>query len=187
MTVWSAPDKGRRVCFYAELVTTLETGRLVLRPLTGDDFEEYAAMMADPEVGEFLGAEGGMSREVAWRNLAMVIGHQEIRGYSTWAVVEKDTGRLVGRVGPWRPEGWPGLEIGWCVSRDSWGKGYATEAARAAVAFCFDELGADEVISLIRVENVRSVRVAERIGHTYLRDGDVMGVPCRVYGQSRQA
>ena len=165
----------------------VSTPRLVLRPLTGDDFDDYAAMMADPEVGHFLGAEGGMSRADAWRNLAMIIGHREVRGYSMWAVLEKGTGRFVGRAGPWRPEGWPGLGGGWCLARKAWGKGYATEAARAAVAYCFDELGADEVLSLIAPENARSVRVAERIGHAFLRDAEVRGRPCRIYGQSRQA
>jgi RimJ/RimL family protein N-acetyltransferase len=116
--------------------------------------------------------------------MAMVIGHGEIRGYSMWAVVEKSTWRFVGRAGPWRPEGWPGLEVGWCLTRESWGKGYATEAARAAVSWCFDELGAEDVISLIRPENVRSIAVAERIGHRFLRDTQVMGVRCHVYGQS---
>lgn len=175
------------LCFDAEFVTTLETPRLILRPLTADDFDDYAAMLADPEVGRFLFAQGGMSREDSWRNLALFLGHREIRGYSNWAAVEKSTGRFVGRVGPWQPLGWPGLEIGWCLVREFWGKGYATEAARAALRHCFDELDAEEVISLIRVGNARSVRVAERIGHRHLRDTDLRGVQCHVYGQSRPA
>ncbi|MEV5747389.1 GNAT family N-acetyltransferase [Actinoallomurus sp. NPDC052308] len=164
---------------------TLETPRLVLRPLTADDFDEYAAMLADPEVGRHLFAEGGMSREDSWRSLALFLGHQQIRGYSNFAVTERDTGRFVGRVGPWRPLGWPGLEVGWCLVRRYWGKGYATEAARAAVRYCFDDLQATEVMSLIRVGNTRSVRVAERIGHEYRRDTDLRGVRCHVYSQFR--
>ncbi|GAA1596239.1 GNAT family N-acetyltransferase [Actinomadura kijaniata] len=165
------------------IVEILETERLVLRPFTGDDFADYAAMLADPEVGRFLG--GTLSAEDAWRNLAMVIGHRVIRGYSMWALVEKDGGRFVGRAGPWRPHGWPGLEVGWALARSAWGRGYATEAARAAVDYCFDVLGAEEVVSLIRPDNVASLRVAERIGHRHLRDAELMGTPCLVYGQVR--
>ncbi|MQY06082.1 hypothetical protein ACRB68_41620 [Actinomadura sp. RB68] len=158
---------------------------MILRPLTAEDFEDYAAMLGDPEVARFLSVEGSISREDAWRNLALMIGHREIRGYTHWALVEKSSGRFVGRAGPWRPFGWPGLEIGWCLAREHWGKGYATEAARAALAYCFDELGADEVLSLIAMDNERSARVAERIGHRHLRDMELRGLRCRVYGQSR--
>ncbi len=163
----------------------IETTRLVLRPLTAEDFDDYAAMLADPEVGRYLLAGGGMSREDAWRDLALFVGHRALRGYSNWAVVEKATGRFAGRAGPWQPFGWPGLEIGWCLSRQYWGKGYATEAAHAALTYCFDKLGADQVISLIRPGNTRSIRVAERIGHTHLRDIPLKGGTCHIYGQSR--
>jgi len=142
-------------------------------------------MLADPEVAHFLFPEGAPSLEDSWRNLALFIGHQEMLGYSNWAVLEKSTGRFAGRAGPWQPLGWPGLEIGWCLARRYWGRGYATEAALAALAFCFDELNADEVISLIRVGNARSVKVAEGIGHRHLRDIDLRGTRCHLYGQSR--
>ncbi|WP_345434884.1 GNAT family N-acetyltransferase [Actinoallomurus vinaceus] len=164
---------------------TLETPRLILRPLTPEDFEDYAAMLGDPEVGRFLFAQGGMSREDAWRSLALFLGHQQIRGFSNFAVVEKDTGCFVGRVGPWQPLGWPGLELGWCLVRRFWGQGYAAEAAGAALQYCFDDLEATEVVSLVRVGNTRSVRVAERIGHQYQGDTDLRGVRCHNYSQTR--
>lgn len=163
----------------------METVRLTLRPLTAEDFTDYAAMLADPEVGRFLFAGGPMPAEDAWRELALFIGHREMRGYSNWALVEKATGQFVGRAGPWQPFGWPGLEIGWCLRKEYWGKGYATEAARAALTYCFEELEADQVISLIRTGNTPSVRVAERIGHTHLRDLNLANGVCHLYGQSR--
>ncbi|GAA2425684.1 GNAT family N-acetyltransferase [Actinomadura vinacea] len=164
---------------------TLETPRLILRPLTPEDFEDYAAMLADPDVGRFLSAEGSMSREDSWRNLALFLGHQQIQGFSNFAVVEKDTECFVGRVGPWQPLGWPGLELGWCLARRFWGRGYATEAASMALRYCFDDLGAAEVVSLVGVGNTRSARVAERIGHQYRGDIDLRGVRCHDYGQAR--
>ncbi|WP_202637805.1 GNAT family N-acetyltransferase [Bailinhaonella thermotolerans] len=164
----------------------VETERLILRPLSGADFEDYAAMLGDPEVGRYLFAEGAMSREDSWRNLALMLGHERLRGFTNWAVVEKSTGRFAGRAGPWQPLDWPGLEIGWALAREHWGKGYATEAARAALRYCFDVLGAEEVFSYVREGNDRSARVAERIGHE-LRGGTVLrGVRCHVYAQSRR-
>jgi ribosomal-protein-alanine N-acetyltransferase len=164
-------------------VTVLETDRLILRPLTGDDFADYAAMLADPQVTDGLAEAVGNSPEEAWRSLAMFIGHREIRGYSHWALVEKSTGEFVGRAGPWRPHGFPGLGIGWCLAREHWGKGYATEAARASLNYALKELGAPEVISLVLPNNSRSIAVAERIGHRHLRDVQYRGRSVHVYGQ----
>lgn len=178
----------------------LETERLILRPLRGDDFDDYAAMMADPDVAGGLaegdgatrgGGPGGPPEKAglepmdAWRNLAMFIGHREIRGFSHWALVEKGTGLFVGRAGPWRPHGFPGLGVGWCLARAHWGKGYASEAGRAALAYCFSMLDAEEVISLILPGNDRSIAVAERIGHRHLRDTEYRGNRVHVYGQRR--
>ena len=73
-------------------------------------------------------------------------------------------GALIGRIGLWQPEGWPGLEVGWLLARHAWGHGSATEAARAAVEHAWRELGADRLISLIAPENVASQRVTERLG-----------------------
>jgi [ribosomal protein S5]-alanine N-acetyltransferase len=164
-------------------MTVLETDRLILRPLTGDDFADYAAMLADPEVSGGLAETVGTSPADAWRSLAIFIGHREILGYSHWALVEKATGRFVGRAGPWQPHGFPGLGVGWCLAREHWGKGYATEAARAAVDYCRKELGAQEVISLILPANSRSIAVAERIGHRYQRDVEYRGQTVHLYGQ----
>lgn len=161
-----------------------ETERLILRPLTGDDFEDYAAMLADPEVSGGLAETVGTSPAEAWRSLATFIGHREIRGFSHWALVEKDTGSFVGRAGPWQPHGFPGLGVGWCLARPYWGKGYATEAGRAALRYCFEELGATEVVSIIKPDNARSISVAERIGHRHLRDLDYRGGRVHLYGQS---
>ena len=63
--------------------------------------------------------------------MALFIGHWALRGYGIW-VVERE-GALIGRIGLWQPEGWPGLEVGWLLGRDAWGHGYATEAARASM------------------------------------------------------
>ena len=164
----------------------LETKRLLLRPFEEGDLDEWAAIMADPAVVEFLGTPP-MSRDDAWRAMAMFLGHDVLRGYSNNAAIEKSTGRLLGRVGLYRPEGWPGLEVGWALGSFAWGKGFATEAALAWLDYAFDVLGADEVVSVILPVNRRSIGVAERIGHTYMREVEFRGFPCALYGQPRSA
>jgi RimJ/RimL family protein N-acetyltransferase len=106
-------------------MTSLETERLVLRAFREEDLDTYAALCADPEVMRFLGSP--LDRAGAWRSMATTLGHLHLRGFSQSAVVEKASGRVIGRGGLWRPEGWPGLEVGWVLARDAWGKGYATE------------------------------------------------------------
>jgi RimJ/RimL family protein N-acetyltransferase len=166
-------------------MTVLRTPRLLLREFAEDDLDELTAIMADPEVTRYLGDGEAVDRADCWRFIALALGHQRLRGYALWAAVVRDTGRLVGRVGLWYPEGWPGLEVGWVLGRASWGRGYATELAAACRDYAFDVVGTDELISLIYPDNVRSVAVAERIGHRHLRDTVFKGEPCRVYGQRR--
>lgn len=164
---------------------TLETERLLLRPLEEADLDAYAAIMADPEVCRYLGHEP-LTRDDAWRSMAMFLGHEQLRGWTNNAVVLKQTGELLGRCGLWRPEGWPGLEVGWTFGRFAWGQGFATEAAAAWRDYAFEALDVDELVSVIHRDNLRSVRVAERIGHRYLRDIEVRGFPCVLYGQLRE-
>jgi RimJ/RimL family protein N-acetyltransferase len=113
--------------------------------------------------------------------MAVHLGHWQLRGYGQWALVERGTEKLVGRAGLWRPEEWPGLEIGWLLARPQWGRGFATEAARAALAYGRDVVGADRVISLIRPENTPSIRVAERLGESYERTIELYGAAACVY------
>ena len=105
-----------------------------------------------------------MTRAEAWRSIAFFIGHWQMRGYGHWAVEEKATGRMIGRIGFLNPEGWPAFEIGWTLARDAWGKGYATEGAKTALQYAFKALDQRHVISLIHPENIRSMKVAERLG-----------------------
>lgn len=166
--------------------TTIEapillTARLRLRMLQASDFEEYAAMHADPEVTRFT-ARAPLSRSQAWDHMARFIGHWHIRGFGLWAVEDLASGRLAGRVGFHQPEGWPGFELAWTIGREFWGRGYATEAAARALQFGFNELGRDHIISLIDPENTASIRVAERLGETLEGEAVVNGYKLRVYG-----
>jgi RimJ/RimL family protein N-acetyltransferase len=163
---------------------TLYTDRLIMRPFRDTDIDDYSDMCADAEVMRFIGGKT-LTRHEAWRSMAMVLGHWVLRGYGLWAVEEKGSGRLVGRVGCHYPEGWPGFEVGWALARPFWGKGFATEAAQAALNYAFTALNQRHVISLIDKENLRSIRVAERIGETLEGETELLGRTVWIYGIHR--
>lgn len=163
---------------------TLETERLLLRWLCEDDFEQYAGICRDPEVMRFLGGQVLTDIEV-WRQMAYFMGHWYFRGYGVWAVEEKSTGNLIGRIGFLNPIGWPAFELGWTLTRESWGKGYATEGARRALAYAFTEMGRGHVISLIAPDNVASIRVADRLGEQVEGKTEVLGKEVLIYGIGR--
>lgn len=145
---------------------TLESDRLILRPLRDDDLDPAAAMMATPEVRASLHLPESFGRYDTWAGLAMWRGQWALRGTGHWALEEKAGGTFVGRAGTHRPPrpDWPGLEIGWCLHPDHWGAGYATEAGRVSIEWAFETLEVDEVVSVILEENTRSAAVAERLG-----------------------
>ncbi|MDQ3234167.1 MAG: GNAT family N-acetyltransferase [Pseudobdellovibrionaceae bacterium] len=143
---------------------TLLTDRLILRPPTYDDFDDWAAFAADEDVNRFLG--GVQSRSAAWRGLATVTGAWALMGFSMFSVLERSTGQWIGRLGPWQPEGWPGTEIGWGLAREAWGQGYALEGTVAAMDWAFAELGWNEVIHCIDPKNTPSQSLARRLGST---------------------
>jgi RimJ/RimL family protein N-acetyltransferase len=119
---------------YSETLA-IETDRLVLRAPVLEHFEGLARLLADPGVARSLSASGRpRNRFEAWQSFAGQVGHWQLRGFGMFNVFERGSGEFVGRIGPWHPEGWPGLEVGWSLLSAYWGRGYATEAASVAVA-----------------------------------------------------
>lgn len=148
-------------------MTELRTGRLLLRQWCDHDLEPFATLNADPEVRRYF--PGLMTRaesdELAARERTLI----EERGWGLWAI-EAPEG-FVGFVGLAEPQFeahfTPAVEVGWRLARHAWGRGYATEAGRAALGFGFGELGLDEIVSFTTVANERSRRVMERLGMTH--------------------
>lgn len=164
----------------------LETERLVLRGWREDDLDGFAALMADAEVARFLSNTlRPASRAEAWREMAMFIGHWALRGHGLFAVEEKATGAFVGRVGAWQPEGWPGFELGWAIAREHWGEGYAQEAARAAGDWIFASFPLDRIVSLIHADNIRSQRLAQRLGMRSIASTLHAGMPHDIWSIAR--
>lgn len=149
----------------------IETERLLLRLPRAEDFDRYAALHEDAEATRYIG--GCLPRAAAWRKFLQMPGAWMVQGYGMFSVVEKSSGAWIGQLGPWRPEGWPGNEIGWVFMREAWGRGYATEAGRAAIDWAFATLGWDEVIHSIHPDNAPSQALARRLG-SHLRG------PCRL-------
>ena len=165
-------------------IPTLETHRLVLRAIAHGDLDGFAAMYADVEVVRHLGDGRPLTRAATWRTMALFAGHWTLRGYGQWALVEKATGRLVGRAGLWNPEGWPGLEVGWLVERSRWGCGFASEGGAASLAYAFEALGAQRVISVIEPPNAASIRVAEKLGERFCERRQLQGKQVSIYAIS---
>ena len=152
-----------------------------------DDFEDYAVICADPEVMRYLVDGRPLTRAEAWRQMATILGHWQLRGYGIWAVEERESKKVIGRIGFFNPEGWPGFELGWTLGREYWGKGYATEGARRALHHAFTEMNRDHVISVIRPDNHGSIRVAERIGERLESRAELFGREVLIYGIDRAA
>lgn len=148
-------------------IPTLETERLFLRALRAEDIDDEAAFFAS-ERSRFVG--GPLERAQVWRAVAAMIGHWALRGFGFWGLEEKATGRYLGRVGLWEPEGWPGREIGWTLMEAGEGRGFAREAALAARAHAYDTLGWTTAISLIAAGNTRSEALATRLGARFERE-----------------
>jgi RimJ/RimL family protein N-acetyltransferase len=162
-------------------IPRLTTERLLLRGFSQDDFEAYAAMMADPAVTRFVGEGRTLSRAEAWRQMAMFAGHWILRGYGLWAVEERGTGQFLGRIGCMDPEGFPAFEIAYTLARGAWGRGYAREGATAALRYARETIRRRDITSIIRSQNAASIRVAESLGAVAAETVEFFGAPSVLY------
>ncbi len=152
----------------------METERLILRPFTPADIDDMAAMNADKRVMEFFPATLTRAQSAAF--LQRIITHQEAHGFSLYAVQAIEGGAFCGFTGLLRAEFaaafTPAVEIGWRLPHAAWGQGLAPEAARACLAYGFDTLHLPEIVSFTAAQNLRSLRVMEKIGMWRDMSGD---------------
>jgi len=173
-------------------INSVETARLLLRVPELADAEALMAILWDPEVVErkqvtLREPPGGL--ELALKNTNEMLRQWQLRGYGQWSVVEKLTGEVIGCVGFYHPPGeWPGVDLGWVIHRSRWGHGFATEAATAALGWIWASTRIDRIISLIAPDDLRSIRIATKIGERFERaDVDPMnGEPVHVYTIARR-
>lgn len=166
----------------------LETERLVLRHLIRADLDDLAALYVDPEVRRWF-PDGTRTRAETLEELEWMIDVAYPRyGYGLWATLDKATGVLVGRCGllPWEIGGRTEVEVAYLLARDRWGRGLATEAARAIVDHAFATLAVDRLICMVTPGNEASRRVALKLGMALLWDDyvDEEG-PAHVYALDR--
>jgi len=167
------------------MIQTIKTERLLLREFREEDLDAYGAMCSDSEVMKFIGNGELLTRSQTWEQMALILGHWNLRGYGMWAVEEQDSGKFIGRIGFIDSEGWPGFELGWLLGRPYWGNGYATEGAKYALEYAFTELEKQHVISLIYPDNKASIQVALRLGEKLERETVLFGNRVLVYGIDR--
>lgn len=165
-------------------IPVIETGDLVLRGYRDSDFEAFAAFGRSPRAS-YVG--GPHTRWDSWRAFMAGIGHWALRGYGMWMIEHRDSRHVAGRVGMILNDGWDEPELGWHIYDGFEGKGLACQAALAARDHAARHFGLDGVISYIDASNTRSLRLAERLGAQYERDGTVVDTPCQVWRHPRVA
>jgi RimJ/RimL family protein N-acetyltransferase len=163
---------------------TLQTPRLVLREFTLDDVEAHGGIFSDPLVTRYLPRgpyANDKAPDIARRTIEYFIGHWREHGYGVWAVVDRDSGRLIGQCGLNNLKEAPEVEVLYLLDRPFWGRGLATEGARAALDVGFDQLGLQRIVGLTVPENLASQRVLQKAGLHYEKDATFFGMQVRYF------
>jgi RimJ/RimL family protein N-acetyltransferase len=151
-------------------IPVLETKRLILRPFYITDLDDFTEIVADPAVVRFATYSGDtISRAQAWNWLCVMLGHWHMRGFGIWAVEERQTGELLGRIGLQHLEWFDDVELVWMLKQNAWRKGFGTEGAIAALEFGFLTREIHRLTAVIHVGNTPSEKLAERIGMKFNR------------------
>ena len=168
-------------------MTKIDTERLILRLPEAADTRPLREIHQDPAVMKhtIILTTHPSDDTLAWRNIAFMVGHWQMRGYGHFTVVERATGAVIGRAGLYYPEGWLGVELGWIIRPARWGNGFATEAARAVLRWTWANTTVDHVISLIEPTNTQSIRIAHKLGEGLERSVEMDGKSFDVYGVER--
>jgi RimJ/RimL family protein N-acetyltransferase len=151
----------------------LTTERLLLRPATIDDLGAWHAIARDAEEAWF--GEASSTLDESRAKLERHIEHQDRHGFALWAVELCSTGEMIGITGLTHLEDGPEIEVGYRFLRNYWGCGYATEAARASLAFGLDELGLERIVAVTMPDNAGSRRVMEKCGLRFVGTTHVYG------------
>ena len=164
----------------------MKTERLVLRVLRPDDFDDYFAMSADPATFRYS-ERGPMTGDEAWTRLLRQAGHWALLGYGLFAVEERESGRFVGEagLGDFRRGLGPSFdtvpEAAWTLAAWAQGRGYATEAASAALRWVEERLRVPRTVCLIHTANLASLRLARRLGYISFEEITYRGYPALLH------
>jgi ribosomal-protein-alanine N-acetyltransferase len=170
--------------------SVVETSRLVLRPFTEADTEAYARVRADPSVIHWLTGGVGMTETplaVAQRVVSRYIAHWQERGFGPWAMIDKDTGELFGHMGLRLMPEFEEIDILYAMRTEYWGRGLATEGAKASRDYAFARMGLPKVIAIVEPSNRASIGVIRKIGFTYRRQVTYNGFEVAYHDLDRSA
>jgi len=168
------------------VVPELETERLLLRRVTPDDLDEFGRrIFADPDVIRYLPRHDMTPRERAERAQNIFDRNWSSRGYGGWLITDKLDGQLIGACDLDWEEG-SEVELGYSLARAYWGKGMATEAARAAVRFGFENAGLERIVAVVSPENTASWRLLENIGFVHEKRAHRYGLDVVYYAIRRE-
>ncbi len=166
----------------------LETDRLILRHQAPEDLDDLFALYCDHDVSRYI-SDAPRNYEEARKELEWHMnGHPEQPELGLWATIHKETNRFIGRCGllPWSIDGKKEIEVAYLIKKAYWGQGLGTEAAQAVLDYGFERLNLSRLICLIDEENLASIRVAEKIGMTFEKEGrDEIG-PFLLYSINKQ-
>jgi RimJ/RimL family protein N-acetyltransferase len=157
------------------MTVILETDRLILRQFVMDDVQDFFRLVSDPDVTRHTG-DGVKSLDEARKGLeGRVLRDYQVHGYGRWAAVDKTTGRVIGFAGLKYLDDVSEVDLGYRFFKEHWGKGLATEASRAVLAYGLGELRLRRIIGIAEVENRASIRVLEKVGFTFERFTNHLG------------
>ena len=165
----------------------IETSRLILRHQVPGDLDSLFALYCDPDVSRFI-PDAPRTIEEARKELEWHInGHPERPELGLWATIHKETNSFIGRCGllPWTIDGQNEVEVAYLISKAYWGQGLATEAAQAILDYGFEKLNLSRLICLIDKDNLASIKVAEKIGMTFEKEGQDEIGPFLLYSRNK--
>lgn len=162
----------------------IETDRLLLRMFSAEGLDELARLFSDPQVMKYVGDGHPVSREEAERALTSIIKHWQTQRFGRWAAVDKQTREFVGFGGLRSLFGTP--EVVYHLAPAHWGKGLATELARAALRFGFEDRGFDRIVAIAKPPNAASIHVMEKLGMHYEMHTRYYEIDVVQYGISRE-
>lgn len=164
----------------------IETERLILRPFSADDLEAFASLNEDPDVMRYIGNGKPMTKEQTETRLNAVLDHWKQHEFGLFTAIDKASGEFVGFCGLKYLDTSSEIEVGYRLAKKFWGRGLATEAARASLHYGFETLGLDRIVAVVQPENGASCRVIEKIGLRYEKEARFYDTDVKYFAITRE-
>lgn len=163
----------------------IETPRLQLRHFTLYDLDELFHIFSNPEVMRYVG-KGARTKDETQTALIKMIQHWQ-HSFGMWAVIRKDSGKMIGRCGLQYLDNTLEVELGYTLDKADWNQGFATEASLASLNYGFAEVGLDQIVAIAQPENIASQRVMQKVGMKYVKNAHYYNTEVVYYAIARQA